>query len=113
MAPHSSQEPFSHADVKRYEVILKALGDRYRLRILALLKQHKGEISVEEITTLLADIDQSTVSFHLKRLRLAGLIDARKNSRHNYYFIVPEPLVEASMVIRDLTPGMRQGKKSA
>lgn len=115
MAPKPSSERFlcSDPDTIKHELTMKALGDRYRLHILALLKAHKGEISVEELTALVGEIDQSTITYHLKRLRIAGLVDSRKVARRVYYFSIADKLTETSNAIRDLTPGVKTGKKSA
>jgi ArsR family transcriptional regulator len=112
MSPQSNEQPLvSDAKVKRAGTALKAIADPYRLRILALLKQHKGEISVEELVEQF-DIEQSTVTYHLNKLRVAGLVDSHKVRRKVYYTIVPERLTELSTLIRELTPGGK-GKKSA
>jgi DNA-binding transcriptional ArsR family regulator len=111
MSPQTPNE-LSDADARKQELLLKALADRYRLRILSILKAKKGEISVEELTASFG-IDQTTVTYHLNKLCTAGLVDSRKEKRRVFYFIVPERLTEAYMAIRDLTPGVKPGKKSA
>lgn len=55
-------------------LILKALADESRLRILGLLAS--GERSVDELAELL-DLRSPTVSHHLAKLREAGLVRAR------------------------------------
>jgi len=57
------------------ETILKALGDRTRLRILGVLLQ--GEICVCDIHETLA-IPQPKASRHLASLRKAGLVETRR-----------------------------------
>ena len=70
--------------------MLKVLADETRLRIFALLTL--GELCVCEIVDLL-DIPQSLVSNHLRVLRRAGLVRARRDEVDNrwvYYSPVPE-----------------------
>lgn len=60
-----------------------ALGDPHRLKILYLLLTC-GEMCVCE-TMLALEISQSNLSFHLKTLKQAGFIKARKSGRWMYY----------------------------
>ena len=57
------------------EVLLTALADKSRLKILASLSQ--GPKFVEELSLQL-NIGVSTVSFHLKKLLAADLVVAKK-----------------------------------
>ncbi|MCL5104820.1 MAG: metalloregulator ArsR/SmtB family transcription factor [Armatimonadetes bacterium] len=61
----------------------RALGDPHRLKILHLLLTC-GEMCVCE-TVLALEISQSNLSFHLKTLKQAGFIKARKSGRWMYY----------------------------
>ncbi|ADL06971.1 MULTISPECIES: ArsR/SmtB family transcription factor [Thermosediminibacter] len=65
-------------------VILKALADENRLRILNLLR--KGELCVCEIEAIL-EITQSNASRHLNKLKNAGIITYEKKSQWVYYKI--------------------------
>jgi ArsR family transcriptional regulator len=67
----------------------RALGDPTRLRLLELLA--RGEHCVCELTTAL-DLPQPLLSHHLKTLRAAGFIHARKEGRWTYYRLDPERL---------------------
>ncbi|MHA1804132.1 MAG: ArsR/SmtB family transcription factor [Promethearchaeota archaeon] len=55
---------------------LKALADETRLEILGLLR-HGGELCACDLEKML-DKSQSTISRHLKKLELAGIIESRK-----------------------------------
>lgn len=55
--------------------VLKALGDRNRLRVLKMLEIR--EMCVREITEVLG-IAQSAVSRHLRLLQEAGLVDSQR-----------------------------------
>jgi ArsR family transcriptional regulator, arsenate/arsenite/antimonite-responsive transcriptional repressor len=70
--------------------MLKVLADETRLRIFSLLTS--GELCVCEIVDVL-DAPQSLVSNHLRVLRRAGLVRARRDAVDNrwvYYSPVPE-----------------------
>ena len=67
-----------------------ALSDNIRLQVLELLKTR--ELCVCEITQIL-DIPQSKLSFHLKTLREAKLVNSRQEGRWAYYSINMSQLV--------------------
>ena len=70
----------------RLEALFKALGDRTRLRILALLAA--GEVCVCNIHESLG-LPQPTVSRHLAYLRRAGLVDTRRDGVWMHYRLTP------------------------
>ena len=78
-----------------------AASDTTRLAILELLSQR--ERCVSEIAEFL-DASLSTVSFHLRVLRDAGLVADRREGRWSYYRIVPEALAEVHDLAVDLQP---------
>ncbi|WP_262316533.1 autorepressor SdpR family transcription factor [Lacticaseibacillus parakribbianus] len=61
---------------------LKAINDPVRRQILELLK--KGDQSAGDIAAQF-DLSQATVSYHLKLLRQAGLVDLNKDKNFIYY----------------------------
>lgn len=70
------------------EVVLKALADRHRLRIVNLLLNADGEpVCVCEIQPLLG-LSQGTVSYHLKQLVEAGLIARETRGTYSYFSVV-------------------------
>ncbi len=69
-------------DLQEYIVVLKALADRSRARILKLLEEH--ELCVCQIREVL-DLRQSTVSKHLSILRKAGLVEDRRDGTWAFY----------------------------
>lgn len=74
------------------EVVLKALADRHRLRIVNLLLRADGEaVCVCEIQPLLG-LSQGTVSHHLKLLLDAGLIERETRGTYSYFNLVPGAL---------------------
>jgi biotin operon repressor len=60
----------------------KALADASRLKIVGLLAQRP--YSVEELAALL-DLKASTISHHLSRLAVAGLVSARAEGYYSVY----------------------------
>jgi DNA-binding transcriptional ArsR family regulator len=92
--------------------IAGALADRSRLRILGALLT--GPKCVEELAGGL-DLASSTVSFHLRKLRLAGLVVAR---REQYYAIYALATDRLHLTVKDLmdvdeTQAPRRGEHAA
>lgn len=69
----------------------QALSDEKRLRILEILGA--GECCVCDLTDTL-EVGQSLLSFHLRTLRDAGLVSARRDGRWMYYSLVPGAVAE-------------------
>ncbi|OHV35183.1 transcriptional regulator [Pseudofrankia sp. EUN1h] len=79
---HPSQQ---HEDRERLAVAVDVLGllaDRTRLALLARLGE--GEADVTTLTEA-TGATRTSVSQHLARLRLAGLVTTRKEGRHVVY----------------------------
>ncbi|HZS77317.1 MAG TPA: metalloregulator ArsR/SmtB family transcription factor [Ktedonobacteraceae bacterium] len=69
-------------DWRELKIVLKALGDMARLTIVYHLV-HEQEITVTALTELLG-ISQPLVSWHLRKLRKAGIIQTRRVGRQVY-----------------------------
>jgi ArsR family transcriptional regulator, arsenate/arsenite/antimonite-responsive transcriptional repressor len=69
-------------DVRGFSRLFKALGDETRLRIVALLSH--GELCVCHLEGALL-LSQPKVSRHLAVLRLAGVVDHRREGTWVYY----------------------------
>ena len=65
--------------------VFKLLSDETRLRILMYLMR-EGELHVTALCQRLRQ-SQPAVSHHLALLRVAGLIEARRDGKHNYYSV--------------------------
>ncbi len=63
--------------------LFKLLSDETRLRILYYLTQ-RSELHVRALCELLNE-SQPAVSHHLALLRVAGLIERRREGKHNFY----------------------------
>ena len=62
--------------------IFKALAEPIRLRILVLLT--RGELCVCDLTAIL-DLPQPTISRHMGKLKVLGLVGDRRNGRWVHY----------------------------
>ena len=79
--------------------VFKVLGDPVRLRVLSLIAaRHGGEVCVCEITDAF-DLTGPTISYHLRQLREAGLVDCQRRATWVYYWIVPERLAALSQFL--------------
>ena len=65
--------------------VFKLLSDETRLRILFYLAQN-NELHVTDLCTRLGQ-SQPAVSHHLALLRVSGLIEARREGKHNFYSV--------------------------
>ena len=87
-APKDKLSPLQDETAKEFVSIFKLLADETRLRILHYLLQEK-EINVRTFCQLLGQT-QPAVSHHLALLRMAGLIECRRDGKHNFYHLVPQ-----------------------
>ena len=90
-------------DLERAVSLFHALSDPIRLSILELLRG--GERCVCDLQDDL-DAAQSKLSFHLKVLKEAGLVEDRREGRWSYYTIVPDAVTE----VHDLTVALKPKK---
>ena len=88
-------------DLDRAVALFHALSDATRLEALEMLRN--GEKCVCELQDQL-DVAQSRLSFHLKVLKDAGLVEDRKEGRWSYYSIVPNALDEAHDLVINFVP---------
>ena len=85
----------------RLAELCHALSDPTRLHIMHLLRQ--GRRCVCDLTDTM-DAAQSRLSFHLKTLRDAGLVQDRREGRWVYYEIRPDALEEVTAALGALKP---------
>jgi len=93
----SSSDWQSYPDLEQR---LQALSDAYRLNILHLLAQ-RDEMTVTEIVQALGK-SQPLVSFHLRMLRDAGLVQKQQHGRQVYYALDHEQFAASQQLLARL-----------
>lgn len=83
-----AREPLSEDDAADLAVMLKAVADPVRLRLLSMIGSHAAARRACDLTPAF-DLSGPTISHHLKVLRTAGLIDSERRGTWVYYWIVP------------------------
>lgn len=71
--------------VRELAQVFKLLSDETRLRILFYLAQN-SELHVTDLCNRLGQ-SQPAVSHHLALLRVSGLIESRREGKHNFYSV--------------------------
>ena len=78
----------SEQAVRDLAQVFKLLSDETRLRILLYLAQNH-ELHVTDLCNRLGQ-SQPAVSHHLALLRVSGLIESRREGKHNFYSVRSE-----------------------
>lgn len=78
----------SEQAIRELAQVFKLLSDETRLRILFYLAQH-SELHVTDLCQRLGQ-SQPAVSHHLALLRVSGLIESRREGKHNFYSVRPD-----------------------
>ncbi len=91
----------STASLSRLARVFHALSDETRLCVVAMLRD--GERCVCDLTAALG-AGQSRLSFHLKTLKDAGVVQDRREGRWAYYSLVPGALDGLDDAIAELSP---------
>ena len=95
----STLSPAQATDLER---LFKALADRHRVRILNLLAATEDAVCVCKLMPALG-LAQPTVSYHLKLLVAAGLLERERRGRFAYYRLAAGSLDRLGDLIRDPT----------
>jgi DNA-binding transcriptional ArsR family regulator len=72
------ETPVEH-DLRRLRTLYRALGDETRLRVIGLLAEI-GPMPVNELSSRVG-LSQPLISWHLRILRLAGVVDTQRQGR--------------------------------
>jgi ArsR family transcriptional regulator len=110
LAPNRSRPPQAVSALEmaarneRMARLFHALSDPTRLRICAALRQ--GEQCVCNLMDVL-DAQQSRLSFHLKTLKDAGLVQDRRDGRWVHYSLDPKALEEVRVLLENLAEAAR------
>lgn len=81
----ASMPAVSEQAVRELAQVFKLLSDETRLRILLYLAQN-GELHVTDLCNRLGQ-SQPAVSHHLALMRVSGLIESRREGKHNFYSV--------------------------
>lgn len=87
----------SDADAETTATVFKALADPGRVRIVNLLATAPGPVCVCDLTPALG-LSQPTVSFHLKKLVQAGLLEREQRGSWAFYSVNRAALERLSTV---------------
>jgi DNA-binding transcriptional ArsR family regulator len=74
-----SNESAGERELRRLRALYRALGDETRLRVIGLLAE-LGPMPVNQLSARVG-LSQPLISWHLRILRLAGLIETRRQGR--------------------------------
>jgi DNA-binding transcriptional ArsR family regulator len=74
-----SRDSLGEQDLRRLRTLYRALGDETRLRIIGLLAEI-GPMPVNELSSRVG-LSQPLISWHLRILRLAGVVDTQRQGR--------------------------------
>lgn len=100
----------SDHDAADLERLFKALADRHRVKILNRLLAAEGEaVCVCDFEDLLG-VKQPTVSYHLKQLLNAGLVEREKRGAFAYFSLVPDALERVRAILTP--PATAGGRRS-
>lgn len=96
-----------HPPIKKISLteVLTALGDPIRLAIVEIVWKQKGEIPWGDLEF---DVNKATLSHHMKKLRMAGLIEHRKEGTRCYI----SPRKEIETVYPGLLATVLKSKKT-
>jgi ArsR family transcriptional regulator len=96
----------SEDEAGELERVFKALADRHRVKILnRLLSAGGGPVCVCDFEDMLG-LKQSTVSYHLKQLLDAGIIDREKRGSFAYFSVAHGALERVSGLLVTPAPSL-------
>jgi ArsR family transcriptional regulator len=97
--PLAAPETLSDEVAKDLVRLFKLLADATRLRIVYFL-MHQREFHVRALCERLGQ-SQPAVSHHLSLLRSAGLIESRREGKHNFYRLLPDGFQEVLHLVAE------------
>ena len=83
--------------MSQFAAVAKALGHAHRLELLEFVAQ--GERSVEALAAA-AGLKIGNASQHLRHLRRAGLVTARREGKHVFYGLSDDSVLDAMAAVR-------------
>jgi ArsR family transcriptional regulator len=98
----ATRAPLSPERAHELALVLRALGDPVRLRLLSLIASHPdGQVCVCDLTEAF-DLTGPTISHHLRVLRTAGLVDSQRRGTWVYYWAVPDTMTLLSQTLQPM-----------
>ena len=94
----------SDDEAEQLEQVFKALADRHRVKILNRLLSAGGEAICACDFEDLLELKQPTVSYHLKQLLNAGIVERQRRGSYAYFSLSPGALQRVGDL---LTPAVR------
>ena len=94
----------SDDEAEQLEQVFKALADRHRVKILNRLLSAGGEAICACDFEELLELKQPTVSYHLKQLLKAGIVERERRGSYAYFSVSPGALQRVGDL---LTPAVR------
>jgi ArsR family transcriptional regulator len=94
----------SDDEAEQLEQVFKALADRHRVKILNRLLSAGGEAICACDFEELLGLKQPTVSYHLKQLLNAGIVERERRGSYAYFSLSPGALQRVGDL---LTPAVR------
>jgi ArsR family transcriptional regulator, arsenate/arsenite/antimonite-responsive transcriptional repressor len=93
--PSLADRPLNRAEAELSAPMFKALGDPMRLQLFSQVAASRDELCVCDMVTDPV-VAQPTVSFHLRKLREAGLVTCERRGTWVYYRVEPSVLAAMS-----------------
>jgi len=90
-------------DLTEEATLFKALADPARAAILATLARTEHEVCVCDFTSGL-ELNQSTISHHLKLLKDAGLVNSVRRGTWGYYSLAPNACARLEAALGSVLP---------
>jgi ArsR family transcriptional regulator len=90
-------------DMTEETTLFKALADPARVAILATLARSEHEVCVCDFTAGL-ELNQSSVSHHLKLLKDAGLVNSVRRGTWGYYSLAPDAYARLESALASVLP---------
>ncbi len=93
------RDGMSDDDAEVTAALFKALADPHRVRVMNLLAVSGQPVCVCDLTDTLG-LSQPTVSFHMKKLVDAGLLEREQRGVWAYYSLRPDVIQRLGQVLR-------------
>jgi ArsR family transcriptional regulator, arsenate/arsenite/antimonite-responsive transcriptional repressor len=94
-----AQPTITSDEAEATATLFKALADPHRVRIVNMLATSTEPVCVCEITDSM-DVAQPTISFHLKKLVSAGLLEREQRGTWAYYSLKDDALARLGSVVQ-------------